>query len=198
VSFYNIHALESIFALGLTQPISIPIQGCMSFAKPFWNNLPRHSPSPSSSSSRHDDKSQRFDFIGHASSEHGKDILFFNLKNAPILVAIYGGSDYSKQVEDMKDDEVVTECMKVLRKICEKAIMARDDTLRTRRQVDLTIPDWPIDYFVSRWGSDPYSRGAFCYVPNGKLYTSCPVQFTRYLGCLQIDYTFFLLICLRS
>lgn len=147
--------------------ISIPIQGCMSFEKPFWNNIPRHSSTPPISACRKDDISQRFDFIGHASSEHGKNILFFNLKNAPILVAIYGGSDYSKQVEDMKDDEVVMECMEVLTKICERAIEARDDSLRTRHQVDLTVPDWPIDYFVSRWGSDPYSRGAFCYVPNG-------------------------------
>ncbi|KAL3787378.1 hypothetical protein ACHAW5_008424 [Stephanodiscus triporus] len=139
---------------------------CMSFEKPFWNNLPRHS-SVSAPVNRNDEMTQKFDFIGHASSEHGKDILFFSLMNSPILVAIYGGSDYSKQVEDMKDDEVVMECMKVLKKICESAIKARDDSLRTRRQVDLAVPDWPIDYFVSRWGSDPYSRGAFCYVPNG-------------------------------
>ena len=143
----------------------------MSFEKPFWNNLPPRSSSASTPGNGNDDSSQRFDFIGHASSEHGKDILYFNLKNSPILVAIYGGSDYSKQVEDMKDDEVVMECMKVLRKICEGAIKARDGSLRTRRQVDLTVPDWPIDYFVSRWGSDPYSRGAFCYVPKGESYT---------------------------
>jgi hypothetical protein len=147
----------------------------MSFEKPFWNNLPRHS-SASTPVNRNDEMTQKFDFIGHASSEHGKDILFFSLMNSPILVAIYGGSDYSKQVEDMKDDEVVMECMKVLRKICESAIKARDESLRTRRQVDLAVPDWPIDYFVSRWGSDPYSRGAFCYVPNGEIYSACQAR----------------------
>ncbi|KAL7543904.1 hypothetical protein ACHAXR_013291 [Thalassiosira sp. AJA248-18] len=137
---------------------------CMSFEKPFWNNLPRHLPK---SGNWNDESTQRFDFIGHASAEHGKDILFFCLRNAPILVAIYGGSDYSKQVEDMHDEAVVLECMKVLKKICSRALKARDDSLRTRRQVDLAVPDWPIDFFVSRWGSDPFSRGAFCYVPPG-------------------------------
>lgn len=141
---------------------------CMSFENSFWNNLPRHS-SGSNSLNRNTASTQRFDFIGHASSEHGKDILFFNMRNAPILVAIYGGSEYASQVEEMHDDDVVFECMQVLKKICTKAIKA-DESLKTRRQVDLTVPDWPIDYFVSRWGSDPYSRGAFCYVPQGKLH----------------------------
>jgi len=146
---------------------------CMSFEKPFWNNLPRHLSSSSSSKTTkmpgnwNDEMTQRFDFIGHASAEHGKDILFLNLKNAPILVAIYGGSDYSKQVEGMHDEQVVFECMKVLHKLCSNAMKANDDTTRTRRQLDLEVPDWPIDYFVSRWGSDPYSRGAFSYVPPG-------------------------------
>ncbi|KAL7553404.1 hypothetical protein ACHAWF_016706 [Thalassiosira exigua] len=149
---------------------------CMSFAKPFWNSLPRYlrgataksvMPGVGGGGGWSDDSTQRFDFIGHASSEHGKDILFFNVRDAPILVAIYGGSEYSAQVEEMHDELVVLECMRVLKKICSKAIAARDDSLRTRRQVDFNVPDWPIDYFVSRWGSDPYSRGAFCYVPAG-------------------------------
>merc|ERR1712194_144704 len=70
-------------------------------------------------------------------------------------------------IENMHDEAVVAEAMQVLKKICNKAIKARDGSMKTRRQVDLTVPDWPIDYFVSRWGSDPYSRGAFCYVPPG-------------------------------
>ena len=52
--------------------------------------------------------------------------------------------------------------MEVLKKICKNA------GRKTRQQVDdVTIPEWPIDYVVSRWGSDPYSRGAFSYVPPG-------------------------------
>jgi len=140
---------------------------CMSFEKPFWNNLPQNLSSVSMPGVWNNETTQRFDFIGHASAEHGKDILFFNLRNAPILVAIYGGSDYSKQVENMHDEAVVLECMTVLKKICANAIKTRDKSLRTRRQVDLTVPNWPIDFFVSRWGSDPYSRGAFCFVPAG-------------------------------
>ncbi len=129
---------------------------CMSFDHPFWNHLPN----------RNSELTQRFDFIGHASSEHGKDILFFNLRNAPILVAIYGGSEYARQVEQMHDEDVVFECMQALKTICTSAIKA-DESVKTRRKIDLAVPDWPIDYFVSRWGSDPYSKGAFCYVPPG-------------------------------
>jgi monoamine oxidase len=81
------------------------------------------------------------------------------------LVAIYGGSDYSKDIETLHDKEVVAGCMEVLKKIFSKAT---SDCRLTRSQInDLTVPDWPIDYFVSRWGSDPYSRGSFSYIPQG-------------------------------
>ena len=140
----------------------------MAFEKPFWNKLPPRQSSTSTPLIGNDAVTQKLDFIGHASSEHGKDILFFSLMNSPILVAIYGG-DYAKHVEGMHDDEVVSECMNVLKKVFEMAMEARDDSLKTRRQLDLSLPDWPIDYFVSRWGSDPHSRGAFCYVPAGKV-----------------------------
>ncbi|EJK51497.1 hypothetical protein THAOC_29326 [Thalassiosira oceanica] len=139
----------------------------MSFANAFWDNLPRHLASTSSSSdSWKDEETDRFDFIGHASSEHGKDILFFCVRDRPILVAIFGGSAHSKQVENMHDDEVVGECMRVLKKITSKAMEERDGSVRTRR-TGLSVPDWPIDYFVSRWGLDPYAKGAFSFVPPG-------------------------------
>lgn len=129
---------------------------CMSFEKAFWKNL-----FPTSN-----EMDQRLDFVGHAAKDHGKDILFLSIKNSPILVAIYGGSEYSKKVESIHDEEVVGECMEVLKKMCIKA--QHSQSRRTRQQVDdITIPEWPIDYFVSRWGSDPYSRGAFSYVPPG-------------------------------
>ena len=133
---------------------------CMSFEKAFWKNL---FPTSTSKSTEGD---QRLDFVGHAAMEHGKDILFLSIKNSPILVAIYGGSEYSKKVETIHDEEVVGECMEVLKKMCNKAQHAQ--SRKTRQQVDdITIPEWPIDYFVSRWGSDPYSRGAFAYIPPG-------------------------------
>ena len=147
----------------------------MAFEKPFWNKLPPRQSSTSTPLYGNDAITQKLDFIGHASSEHGKGILFFSLMNSPILVAIYGG-DYAKHVEGLHDDEVVSECMNVLKKVFEMAMEARDDSLKTRRQLDLSLPDWPIDYFVSRWGSDPYSRGAFCYVPTGKLYCAFYMQ----------------------
>lgn len=140
---------------------------CMSFSRPFWKHLPRHLSSSSTSVPTYwnDPTTHRFDFIGHASDEHGKDILFFNIRNAPILVAIYGGSDYSTDMEQLHDKEVVSGCMNVLKKIFSKAT---SDCRLTRSQInDLTVPDWPVDYFVSRWGSDPYSRGSFSYIPKG-------------------------------
>jgi monoamine oxidase len=129
---------------------------CMSFERAFWRNF-----FPTSKSS-----DGKVDFIGHAAKEHGTNVLFFSIRNAPILVAIYGGSEYSKKVESIHDAEVVGECMEVLKKMCSKA---QDSQKRkTRHQVnDITIPEWPIDYFVSRWGSEPYSRGAFTFVPPG-------------------------------
>ena len=79
---------------------------CMSFRTPFWRGIGA-SRSPAS-----DDGAPRgFDFIGHASAEHGKDILFFTMRNAAILVAIYGGSEYATSVESMHDEAVVAECM---------------------------------------------------------------------------------------
>ena len=140
---------------------------CMSFSRPFWKHLPRHLSTSSATVPTYwnDPSTHRFDFIGHASNEHGKDILFFNIKNAPILVAIYGGSEYSEVMEQMNEKEVVAGCMNVLRKIFNKAT---SDCRLTRSQInDLTVPDWPIDYFVSRWGNDPYSRGSFSYIPQG-------------------------------
>ena len=140
---------------------------CMSFSRPFWKHLPRHLSTSSATVPTYwnDPTTHRFDFIGHASNEHGKDILFFNIKNAPILVAIYGGSEYSEVMEQMHDKEVVAGCMDVLKKIFSKAT---SDCRLTRSQInDLTVPDWPIDYFVSRWGNDPYSRGSFSYIPHG-------------------------------
>lgn len=139
----------------------------MSFSHPFWKHLPSHLSSSSSAAPSYwnDPNTHRFDFIGHASDEHGKDILFFNIRNAPILVAIYGGSEYSKEIESLHDREVVAGCMDVLRKIFDKAT---SDCRLTRSQInDLTVPEWPLDYFVSRWGSDPFSRGSFSYIPQG-------------------------------
>ena len=47
---------------------------------------------PNSSGKSDDETRKGFDFIGRASSEHGKNILFFSMKKVPILVVIYGGS----------------------------------------------------------------------------------------------------------
>jgi len=69
--------------------------------------------------------------------------------NKPILSFMYGG-DFAKQLESWTDNEIVGDCMEVLRIICG----TRD------------IPK-PLDYAVTRWGHERYSRMSFSYVPPG-------------------------------
>eukprot|EP00957_Ditylum_brightwellii_P091010 6929162-Ditylum_brightwellii.AAC.1 len=61
------------------------------------------------------------------------------------------GSKHASEIDDaLTDEDVVRECLDVLRKICGKK----------------DIPK-PVDYVVTRWGKEKFSRGAFSYVPPG-------------------------------
>jgi len=92
------------------------------------------------------------DFIGHAAEFHNKSpIMFTNisrLDGKPVICAMFGGS-FAATVEGWRDEKVVSEVLKVLKLI-----------------YGVDIPD-PIDTFVTRWKSDRYARGSFCYVPPG-------------------------------
>jgi Flavin containing amine oxidoreductase len=66
----------------------------------------------------------------------------------PILAFLYGGS-HAEQVEEWTDAEVVADCVRVLKKICGRQIPP------------------PVDYRVTRWGHEQYSRMAFTYIPPG-------------------------------
>jgi hypothetical protein len=92
---------------------------------------------------------QDSDFLGLAGIEHSYLVLNgMNYTQKPILIFMFGGA-FAKDVEDWTDTEIVEDCLDVLKKIC-----GRD------------IPD-PVDYCVTRWGKEQYSRMAFTYIPPG-------------------------------
>jgi len=92
---------------------------------------------------------QDSEFLGLADDPHSYLVLNAHAYNGrPILIFMYGGS-MSFEVEDWTDSEIVDDCLDVLKRICGR-----------------TIPD-PVDYRVTRWGHEEYSRMAFTYVPPG-------------------------------
>jgi len=67
----------------------------------------------------------------------------------PILIFMFGGAS-AYEVEKKTDEDIMKECMQVLRTICHN---------RT--------PPEPMDHVITRWGHDPYSRMSFSFVPPG-------------------------------
>lgn len=66
----------------------------------------------------------------------------------PILVAFNTG-EFARQVESMTDNEIIKQAMTTLHKMYGN-----------------TIPQ-PTQYLVTRWGKDPFTRGAYSYIPVG-------------------------------
>jgi monoamine oxidase len=92
---------------------------------------------------------QDSDFLGLAGNLHSYLVLnAMKYTQKPILIFMYGGS-FAKELESWTDSQVVEDCLVVLKKICGKA-----------------IPD-PVDYCVTRWGQEQFSRMAFTYIPPG-------------------------------
>jgi hypothetical protein len=93
---------------------------------------------------------QDSDFLGLAESHYSYLVLnAMKYTQKPILIFMYGG-DFAKDVEDWTDGDIVSDCLDVLKKIC---------GIRE-------IPP-PIDYCVTRWGKEEYSRMAFTCIPPG-------------------------------
>lgn len=65
------------------------------------------------------------------------------------MVFLYGGS-FAESVEDWDDNDIVSDCLSVLGRICS-----------VRR-----VPD-PLDYHITRWGKERFSGMAFTYIPPG-------------------------------
>lgn len=95
---------------------------------------------------------QDSDFLGLAESA-ASSYLVLNAANytggKPILLFMYGGN-FARDVENWTDQEIVDDCLIVLKKICGRR----------------TLPPI-VDYHVTRWGKEQYSRMAFTYVPPG-------------------------------
>lgn len=94
------------------------------------------------------------DFIGHCSKTYGENILLFNVSGegdlgAPWISFMFGGA-YAQKVEQFSDKRIVSDCCEILAKCCGLK----------------SIPS-PIDYVVTRWKTDPFSRGSFAFIPPG-------------------------------
>ena len=92
-------------------------------------------------------------FINHISKKNGGWMEFLNFKpfiDEPVLMAFSSG-EYGRQLEKLSDQEIIAEGMDVLRKLY------GDD-----------IPE-PEDYIITRWASDPFSRGSYSFTPVGAI-----------------------------
>ena len=95
---------------------------------------------------------QDSDFLGLALSETRSYLVLNAAKvtGRPVLLFMYGGA-FAREIEDWTDAEIVADCMAVLRRICGSTVVRP-----------------PIDYQVTRWGREQYSRMSFTYVPPGQ------------------------------
>lgn len=97
---------------------------------------------------------QDVDFLGLASEPRRPYLIMnaakYTTDHKPVLIFMYGGA-FAKEIEDWKDSDIVEDCMSVLR------------ALYGQRDV---VPE-PLDYLVTRWGHEQFSRMAFTYVPPG-------------------------------
>jgi hypothetical protein len=93
---------------------------------------------------------QDSDFLGLADETHSYLILnSWKVTGKPVLLFMYGGA-FAREIENWNDAEIVEDCLAVLRRICgHHAVTA------------------PLDYYVTRWGKEQFSRMAFTYIPPG-------------------------------
>ena len=92
---------------------------------------------------------QDSEFLGMAAKEDSYLVLnAATYTGKPILIFMYGGS-FAKKLESWTDSEIVEDCLDVLKSICGKEVPS------------------PVDYCVTRWGKELYSRMAFTYIPPG-------------------------------
>lgn len=89
------------------------------------------------------------DWINYTSKEKGRWNTFLNMHRAtgkPILLGINSG-DYAYELDYKPDYDIKKEAMDVLEKIYKKKTLQ------------------PIDIIVSRWHSDPFTKGTYSYTP---------------------------------
>jgi monoamine oxidase len=89
------------------------------------------------------------EFLGLAGTQHSYLVLnVMKYTGKPILIFMYGGP-FAKELESWTDSEIVEDCLALLKKICGKDVST------------------PVDYCISRWGQEQFSRMAFTYIPPG-------------------------------
>lgn len=94
---------------------------------------------------------KEYEFIEYTSNKQGQWVSWMNyypyIKH-PILVAFNTGQ-FARTLEKMPDTEIVAQAMSTLKTIYGNS-----------------IPN-PTDSFITRWGRDPYTLGAYSYIPVG-------------------------------
>lgn len=90
------------------------------------------------------------DFLGLTDITHSYLVLnTAKYTGKPVLLFMYGGS-FAAEVEGWTDTEIIEDCLAVLRRICGRGLVTP-----------------PIDYHISRWGMETFSRMSFTFVPPG-------------------------------
>lgn len=90
-------------------------------------------------------------FFGYLSETRGQFPVFMNQAHhldAPVLTAFVAGS-VAHSMESQSNDAITADAMQVL-----------------RTMFGASTPD-PTDVLVTRWAADPFSRGAYAYIPVG-------------------------------
>ncbi|MEL7233420.1 MAG: FAD-dependent oxidoreductase [Chloroflexota bacterium] len=91
------------------------------------------------------------DYLGYVSSTRGEFPLFLNMADvvsAPILVGFVGG-DYSLQVEQQSDEDILAAAMAVL---------------RTMFGEQIPLPE---KHLITRWKQDQFAYGSYSFIPVG-------------------------------
>ena len=87
------------------------------------------------------------DWIGYVPEKHGQWAEWFSYRRAlyqPLLVG-FNAADYGKEIEALSDGEIVESAVATLRTI-----------------YGSRVPE-PVDYLITRWNSDPFSRGSYSF-----------------------------------
>jgi monoamine oxidase len=95
-----------------------------------------------------DKKHDIFRYISSKKGEWSEWLNFYKYIRKPVLVGFNAGV-YAMDLESLNDMEIIQEAMRVLRTIYGK-----------------NIPN-PINYLITRWQSDPFSRGSYSCLPPG-------------------------------
>jgi len=93
-----------------------------------------------------DDEVETISYMGERLGEWNDWLSFVPFLGEPILMAFHGG-EKGFALENLSDNEI------------------RDGAMKTLRMMfGNNIPE-PVDMIVTRWGKDPYSYGAYSYIP---------------------------------